>query len=286
MPNPQGRPKTPLLERLRTIYWSYQVLAASGADTADRFETLFARANGPIRIARGSWSRYLRGEITPQGADDTGAQSLVKRLGKRYPGTTEVFHHPIWQLLNFEVFFSPEELRVMYLQLPAAAWHQFISGRRKAGGEWQPLNIYFWRPTYGTLERVERLRSLKGLDGVAASILEARLEYLAQEKMKFISCLEVASAQLRRMADAKEISFDQFKSCVLLIEAYCIGFAIRFAYSTEEIEQKNGDLGKRVVKLANDWKDRHVAHIQGQSNLKQARYRASAKEIIVLAEKK
>ncbi len=284
MPTPRGRPKTPMLERLRVIYWSHQVLAASGVDTADGFETLIAKANGPIRIARGSWSRYLRGEISPQGAgDDASTQSLVMRLGKRYPGTAEIFHHPIWQLLKFEEWYSPTRLREMYLQLSAEVWHQFVATKKRPRGGYEPGAPHFWRTGSGILERVDDLKNLNGLDGIAASLIEARMEYLAQAKSGFLRCIEVAIVHLDHLSSDQAGRSRRVQSCRLLLEAYCLGFVLNCTQSSRANERETDAQDERVQQLGRAWMKRFHDHLAHLSASQEEVVRAWAKEIFALA---
>ena len=283
MPISRGRPRTSLLERLRVIYWSHQVLAASGMGTADGFETLFAKANGPVRIARGSWSRYLRGEISPQGAtDDASAQSLVARLGKRYPGTAEVFHHPIWQLLKFEEWYSPTQLREMYLQLSAQAWHQFVATKKRPRGGYEPGAPHFWRVGFGILERVDGLKNLSGLDGIAASLIEARMEYLAQAKSGFLKCIEVAIVHLDHLSSDQTGCSWRLHSCHLLLEAYCLGFALYCTQSSGVEERERDAQDERVQQLGRVWQKRFFDHLERLSPSHGEVARTWAREIFSL----
>lgn len=284
MPNPRGRPRTPLLERLRAIYWSHQVLAASGLDTADRIETSFSKANGPIRIARGSWSRYMRGEITPQGAAEGGnARSLVSRLGKRYPGTAEIFYHPIWQLLKLDEWYNPAQLREMYLQLPAQAWHQFVISKRTGDGRRLALELHFWRLPYSMSERIERLKSLRGIDGAAASLIEARMDLLAQTEDGFLSCLELALTQIQLVSDEDAIRSRRLKSCLLMLKAFCIAFAIRYSVAGEGDVKSRKEIEERVEKLRRSWRERAAEHTETLSDDRRQEFRAWEKDVVAVA---
>lgn len=285
MPKPRGRPKKSLLERLRVIYWSHQVLAASGRSTADGFEKLFRRTDGAIWIPRGSWSRYLRGEISPQGAKDKDATSLVRRFDKRYPGTAPVFHHPVWQLLDFQQFYSPEALVTMYMRLPAAVWHQFVSTKQEAGGNLLPDDIHFWRSSRRPQERIERLNGLTDLDGVAAGIIEARMEYLGQSKTVFLSCLEASLSRLHALGDdsGKQL---RYKSCTMLMEAYCVGFVIQFCRPPLASVSGAGSIQDRqALKIWSAWTHRVQDHQSVLAPTFARQFHARAKEIISIAER-
>lgn len=258
-------------------------MAASGVDTADGFESLLAKANGSIRIGRGSWSRYLRGEISPQGAgDDASAPSLVTRLGKRYPGTAEVFHHPIWRLLKFEEWYSPTQLREMYLQLSAQAWHQFVATKKRLRGGYELGAPHFWRVGFGILERVDGLKNIRGLDGVAASLIEARMEYLAQAKSGFLMCTEVAIAHLGHLSSDQAGRSRRLQSCHLLLEAYCLGFAIYCTQSGETNERKRDAQDERVQQLGRAWQKRFFDHLERLSPSHGEVARTWAREIFAL----
>jgi hypothetical protein len=225
----------------------------------------------------------MRGEMSPQGAvEDINAQSLVSRLGKRYPGTAEIFYHPIWRLLKLDEWYSPAQLREMYLQLPAQAWHQFVVNKPAGDGRRQALDHHFWRLPYSVSERTERLRSQRGIDGSAASLIEARMDLLAQTEDGFLSCLALASTQLQFVSDEVAIRSPRYQSCLLMMQAFCIAFAIRYSVAGEGDAKSRKEIEERVERLRKSWRERAAEHTETLSDTRSQEFRAWEKDVVAL----
>lgn len=197
-------------------------MAVSGKKSAVDFEALFARSNSRIKLPQGSWSRYLRGEITPQGARNEEVLSLVKRMDSRFPGTADVFQNPLWRLLDFNEWLSPQELKAMYVDMGEADIPEFIDPKCGAPADRLVHHFHFWRPSYSFNERRVRLQRRTGISGVAACLIEARMDYLGQDPASFLVCLKVALSHLQ---DLEKYSSPKMKSAFLIMRGACAAYA-------------------------------------------------------------
>ena len=119
-------------------------MAMGGFDTAEDFEARIPALVPSVSLSRGLWSRYLRGEVIPQGGTADRRSNLIQKLSGCYPAAAEVFYHPFWKLIDFRRLLSPDELRDMLLQMGMPVWRSFVDVVDIKGKEWQPDSSRFW----------------------------------------------------------------------------------------------------------------------------------------------
>jgi hypothetical protein len=113
----RGRPRTPIVNRLRVSLWSQLVFLASGFDEVQELEALFDKTPR-LKLASGLWSRYMRGEVLPQGASDfLEKRNLIHRVAKLFPEPFEVFYAPFWNFLVWDPFVDLDLMKACYLTL-------------------------------------------------------------------------------------------------------------------------------------------------------------------------
>lgn len=256
----RGRPKTPLLDRLRVVVWAHHVMHASGERAAEAFELRYANARGKIHLSRGLWSRYLRGETLPQSAVARSDRSLVKRLDAEYPGTGEIFVHPVWRLLDFQELLGPDQLLLEYIHLGEAIWLQFVNFIEQPGISKPPLPGAFWSMHLKSVERKQRLSQLSGLDGLAACLIEGRMGFLSQAEERFVTSMLSARKYFNQLTNTEPFSYRRAQTVLLVMEAYCIAYLERVCIAASN----NGDsytlLKSKQLGWRHDWGERCQAH--------------------------
>ncbi len=257
-------------------------MAVSGKKSAVDFEALFARSNSRIKLPQGSWSRYLRGEITPQGARNEDVLSLVKRMDARFPGTADVFQHPLWRLLDFNEWLNPEDLKAMYVSLHEMDSSEFIDPKCYVPVDVLVHHFHFWRPRYSTAERRVRLQRRSGISGISACLIEARMDYLGQDGESFLSCLRVACEHTQSLRG--QYHSEKMMSPLLLIEAYCVAYALCYLYHTRHSGRTHEKLATGALKLWHEWQSRYNIYLERLPAKAEESFRNWAKEIIRLAD--
>ena len=174
-------------------------MGMAGFEQADQFEDWCAELAKPIRLSRGLWGRYLRGDVIPQGAREGLPHALVHRLNVHVHKSADCYYHPLWKLLDFEVMLGPVELKDMYLDLDDR-YFEFTSYESKDLWEGTKVQeLMFWRPPVEDDSRLEMLSDFEGIDGLAACLIEARMDFLAQKPVDFIGSLMQAARCSRAM---------------------------------------------------------------------------------------
>ncbi|WP_155831826.1 hypothetical protein [Hylemonella gracilis] len=211
------------MQRLRVIVWSHHVMVASGAVQADQFERLISKSHPKLRFSSGLWPRYLRGDVMPQGAQEQAKSSLILRLDRIYPGTAEIFYHPIWELMDFDRLLGPQRLRELYLSMAPSIWSPFVDS--SSDGDLARLHADeepFWK-VHHKAEELDRLWSrVTGLDGVAVCLIEARMSYLGQTGMRFVHAMLGARTRLLSFGKDAGFQFPKQQSILVLLEAMCL----------------------------------------------------------------
>ena len=255
-------------------------MAASGLMTAEEFESRFAKSTGKIRLSKGLWSRYLRGEVIPQGARTGNQRSLIERLGEEYPGTAEIFHHPLWDLLDFSQLMGPEELKLRHVMLGETIWRQFVACGHHSGCEAGPEESRFWRIPRSEKERIFRLNRLTNLDGPAACLVDARMGYLAQDEELFVSSLLAAESQFSKLGKTGVFVHKRMQSALLLIEGLCVGYGNRMVVTAPFSDEAHSQRRSKTRRWIVNWIDRCEGHIKTLSKNSETVFRRWVKQSV------
>lgn len=196
-------------------------MAYSGQTSAQAFESRFTGQDKGIQISRGLWSRYLRGEVIPKDGLERAKDSLVKQLNRRFPGTEAIFHHPIWLLIYCDAPYSPDLLWFLFVQLDESVWRHFVITAPTANNKLRPLRIPFWKVHRGERERIELLRELDGLDGLAACLIEARMGYFTQNFSLYANSMAAARDLFPRLREDKFFASARVQAALLIMEGFC-----------------------------------------------------------------
>jgi hypothetical protein len=256
----RGRPKISLTNRFRVVVWSHFVKQASGASEAKELQKLLSEKRlGPTQSS-GLWSRYLRGEMLPQGGLSSGTSSLVSRieLAGIASGSSRIFSHPVWDLMDFKKVLTPVDLRATGLKLDKKLCQLFVLHHAVArGGD---VADRFWYQCPPDKSKVmERSRSID-LDGLAVSVICARMAYLAQNRILFTEFLSLACDFLKMYSGCPLYSEKRMKSVLLVMEG-SIQNQVRAAIRTPQGDYDfslNG--AESVTTLRQDWEHRTKSH--------------------------
>jgi hypothetical protein len=256
-------------------------MAASGLSTAEEFEIRFSKASGRIRLSSGLWSRYLRGEVIPQGAITKRARSLIERLDAEYLGTADIYRHPVWELLNFERLLGPEELKRIYLRLDKSIWKRFVVCGHDLLGSTAPELSMFWRFQRGEGGRTYWLKRIDGMDGLAACLIEARMGYLGQNEEVFFNSLKLGLEQCEKLRSLHAFASKRMQTILLLMEGICIGYLDRLVIQSPFSDDGHGDRRRASKNLLESWIKRHGKHKTTLSASSKAIFDRWTKETLV-----
>jgi len=173
-------------------------MAACGASIAEEVDNVLLKGRAPIRLSKGLWARYMRGEVAPQGSIDGSRSSLVRRIDRKFSGTEEIFFHPFWELIDFSRLMGPDELRNHYVSLGPNVWRTFLELGVSKKKRVTPQQCRFWW-TGTNPDRLARIRKLPYLDGMAAGLIEARMGFLAQKEEDFLGGIESTLKHLKNI---------------------------------------------------------------------------------------
>lgn len=192
-------------------------MAASGALVAQEFERALARMPGNVRLSSGLWTRYLRGDVLPQGSSEKGGPSLVTRIDRAFPGTAGTFYHPVWELLDFPRLLGPDDLRKLYLSMGEEVWRGMVDLESGTDSILSTEFFHFWRCRRLSDEQAVKIRSMQTLDGLAAGLIEARMAYLRQDRIDFFNAMTVAYGHVVQAKKASILFESKRMQSVLLI---------------------------------------------------------------------
>lgn len=259
-PSKRGRPSKPLLERLRVIVWSHHVMAAFGSTQAEQFEKLISKSSRTIHLSSGLWSRYLRGDVMPQGSLERHRASLVVRLDRMCHGTAEIFYHPVWELLDFHRLLGPKQLLTLYMAMNETVWTPFVYGGWDERGPPDIGAAPFWKVKRSAADLQRICSQIPGFDGLAACLIEARMGYLAQDERRFAGAIFVASSRLAKMTEAPEFQFRKLLSVLLVLERMCLRLAEQLFVFTRDLTRSEDELSRMGQSLYHGWAQRTRAH--------------------------
>lgn len=101
----RGRPKSPVLDRVRAAYWAWTVQMSAAKSFAEleremAFRAFPARDGGGF-VQPNAWLKYAKGQRSPL-PPSKGDKSPVVRAEARYPGTRAAYDSIIWDLMYDE----------------------------------------------------------------------------------------------------------------------------------------------------------------------------------------
>lgn len=217
----RGRPATHVVNRLRVMLWSHLIQMDLEATSLQEMEEALQDQHG-IRLASGLWSRYMRGEVTPQGSLAGAANSLVLRLNKVRPGTAAVFYHPLWNYVEWNPLIDLRAIRRDYLQLGDDVAVRFVRrvqlGRERAF----PKSDAFWHMPKTIEARQSSINSFKIWNALAAYLMEARLAYAAQQIEAYIHSQSMAIKIIAMLRDKPILNHPMPCIALLVMEALCL----------------------------------------------------------------
>jgi hypothetical protein len=242
------------------MVWSHHVFEASGATSVEEFELGYTNTIGKIYISRGLWARYMRGETLPQGAVSGRSRTIIERLDLQYPGTADIFFHPVWDLLDFNRLLGPEQLLEKYLSLEEDIWLQFVACIDSINPYQPATPATFWPLNVHKAARKMRLAGLSGLDGIAACLIESRLGHLAQDEERFVTSMLVAASILQTLRSCEPFQSTRMRSALLLMEGVCIGYVDKLTVVVPPYGPVHRDLRSKARAWQSNWINRCEAH--------------------------
>lgn len=271
---PRGRPTTTPRERMRVTTWSMHVQDRSELGTSEEFEQFLNRRSKRVVLSKGQWSRHLRGDVSPQGAKVGATNSLVDRIEPLFPGTRRTFCHSVWQLLDFEVLLGPKQLQEIYLAMDSDVWQYFHFDESVCGEGTRPQDFWFWRARNSDLELgVDVLKGIKGFDGVAVGLIEARMSYLAQDPFEFVFFMKYAIHSLRNCPSTMPfLAGTKGRSILLTMEGLCVLHMVRLLTHEPQLPKEKSDdhtednttksLTVHAALMYTTWVDRCLDHFK------------------------
>ena len=233
-------------------------MEAAGAEQAAQMEKLLLRQKPAIRLSSGLWPRYLRGDVLPQGSLEGSRSSLVVRLDKIYPGTESIFNHPVWELLDFDRLLGPRDLKRLYLALGGEIFGELTLLPPGVEELVDYEKLSFWRAR--DENRSEVWKYLPDLDGIAVCLLEARLDYLAQDVGGFVQAMLGAGHEFIRLGKSPVFQDDKSRAALLLMEMMAQRYASCLVQDDPFMEDEFPDLCLQIDHWQESWNVRAQLH--------------------------
>lgn len=252
-------------------------MTASGVRTAEEFEICYSKASGEISLSRGLWSRYLRGEVIPQGARASNQRSLIDRMDDEHQGSADIFVHPLWDLLDFDLLLGPDQLKRLYLWFDENIWRRFVACGHSLQANSPPVFLTFWQIQRSETERRSCLGRLDGLDGLAACLIEARLGYMGQDEDRFVGSFSVAAAHFKKLGATDVFSSTRMRSSLLLMEGLCVAYVTRKTVDAPTSDEAHSLQRSKARHWQSSWLDRYKSHMKQLSPSSEATFRRWAK---------
>jgi hypothetical protein len=228
------------------------------------------RKSHRLALASGLWSRYMRGEVVPQGALTASPTSLVARIAKVFPDTNEVFYTPLWDLLTWKPELDLNGLKSTYLALDEGVHVHFVARVGSAGERTAAKNGQFWHLKKTVANRRSVISGLGKWIGLVVYLLEARMSYAAQSIEAFVDCQLSACQILVDLSQEPQLQAKRLQGVMLLMEALCLDALLINVVApqpTNENQRKERDRCRAAMK---DWRHRcglHVASLSMNSRL-------------------
>lgn len=277
---PKGRPKTKVIERLRTALWSNWVMAFSGATTSKEFEERVLRQKNSLTLSKGLWSRYLRGDIAPQGAKDKSKRHLVYRLGKNCPDSVRIYDHAMWELLRFRSNMGPDEIKQIYFQFDESVWRSVLLLDEHPFSDAEIEQAQFWHRPCNSDNFIEICKEVPFCDVVALSLCEAQMAYLRQDELKFVSYIVFAGKAFAIFANRYAQENRRLAAIFLVLEGLCLEQALKMTTveltsTTERTEDR-----ARLFDWHQKWLSRCKLHSDALSPINQKLFLFWLKDVL------
>ncbi len=232
-------------------------MAAAKATRADQIESLISKAPNPIHLSSGLWARYMRGDTTPSGSLERYKTNLVLRIDKAYPGTGDIFYHPVWELMDFRRVLTPFEIRTLVLRISPSSLPLLKPLTSNLKGSGAERGNPFWKSSVNPNVLHKLCSGMLAMDAVAVALAELRMAHLAQQPVQFSNGVFISSLQLERLAKEQLVHFPRQKSVCLLLEYWCLHLAQVILVEAHAADAK---MKSRLEMCRNDWKKRAQAH--------------------------
>ncbi len=246
-------------------------MLASGAGQVGELEAVL-RGTHRLTLASGLWSRYMRGEVVPQGALTLSPTSLVARIAKVFPETDGAFYTPLWDLLPWMSELDLNWLKSTYLGLDESVHVHFVARVDIDGERAATESGKFWHLKKTLAARRAVNSEFERWDSLVICLLEARMGYAAQSMDVFVDCQLAACRILADLRKEPQLQAKRLQGVILLMEALCLDSLLINVVTptpTNENQLKERDRCRTAVK---DWRDRCGAHVASLSKNSQAAF--------------
>lgn len=242
------------------------MLRASGLQEVQELEDKFAKSSG-LKMANGLWSRYMRGEVVPQGALQPGGRNnLVHRVAKMFPKTADVFYAPFWEYLEWDPMVNLDQVKAAYLRLGEDISRLFVA-RTEVDGKRLPVAMTkFWYLRKSIDARRKVVSALPNWDSLVVYLLEARMSYVAQSFDVFVDCQLMACQALLRLQQDKEFEAKRLQGVLLTMEALCLDAMVINVGRPYANDGPRIPAFERFTDWLRDWNRRCNAHAQSLSS--------------------
>lgn len=251
-------------------------MEASGAETPVQFEKHLSKAHRSLRLSSGLWSRYLRGDVIPQGSQANSRTSLITRLDRVYPGTAQCYRHPVWTLLDFDQLLGPAQLRDIYLTMDPSVWTDLFFVDIEVSEEVRPP---FWKQYLDDLELQDHCNALPPLDAMAVYLIEARMNYLAQAEEGCLTTMLGAVTSVQRFSRTRRCQHEKRQSALLVLERMCLNHLNMLLSQNTDHLRSFSKIFQLEKHLLSTWQKRYETHQASQSKSARTRLAAWVREV-------
>lgn len=244
-------------------------MLASSKGQVQELETLLRKTHR-LTLASGLWSRYMRGEVVPQGALTASPTSLVARIAKVFPETNEAFYTPLWDLLAWTSELDLNKLKSIYLALDENVHVHFVARVDHGGERTAAKSGQFWHLKKTVASRRAVISGFGRWESLVVCLLEARMSYAAQSIDAFVDCQLMASQILVDLGKEPQLQAKRLQGVMLLMEALCLDALLINAVNPPSTNQNQSKERERSRTRINDWRQRcglHVASLSMNSRL-------------------
>ena len=218
-----------------------------------------------LTLASGLWSRYMRGEVVPQGTLTASPTSLVARIAKVFPETDEAFYTPLWDLLTWKAELDLNGLKSIYLALDESVHVHFVARVDHEGERTAAESGQFWHLKKTVANRRAVIAGFEKWESLVVCLLEARMSYAAQSIDAFVDCQLSACHFLADLSKEPQLQAKRLQGVMLLMEALCLDALLINVVNTQptnENQRKERDRCRAAIK---DWRQRCGLHVASLS---------------------
>ncbi|MBB1073420.1 hypothetical protein HUU62_03215 [Rhodoferax sp. 4810] len=275
-----GRPKTTVIERLRTAMWSNWLMVSYAATTSKEFEESVLRQRNALTLSKGLWSRYLRGDITPQGANDKSKRHLIHRLSKDHPFPMRIYDHPMWGLMHFRSNMGPDEIKQIYFRFDKSLWRSLLLLDDHPFSASEIEQAQFWHRPCDTNNFIEICKEAPFCDVVGLCLCEAQMAYLRQDEPKFVFYIVFAGKAFAIFANRYAQENRRLAAIFLVLEGLCLEQALKMTTveltsTTERTEDR-----ARLFDWHQKWLSRCKLHLDALSPINQKLFLFWLKDVL------